>query len=118
MPTERSEQELRRREEREALEDAGISPYAYSWNVSHHAAGILDGFDEDKHQPGDDGEAAEPLTVSIAVGLWMRSDAGRALFQRVVLRVPVAGKAILMVALTPDHVASDHGQGLLLSYPG
>jgi lysyl-tRNA synthetase class 2 len=59
-----SEQEQRRRDEREALEDRGIDPYPYAWDVDAHAAEILETFDDDKHQP-EDGEAGE-YKVSIA----------------------------------------------------
>ena len=60
----RSEQEQRRREEREALEEQGINPYPYAWNTDGRAADILDTFDDDKHQP-EDGEEG-PYTVSVA----------------------------------------------------
>jgi lysyl-tRNA synthetase class 2 len=60
----RSEQEQRRREEREALEERGINPYPYAWDTDARAADILDTFDDDKHQP-EDGEEG-PYTVSVA----------------------------------------------------
>lgn len=59
---ERSEQELRRREERRELEDRGIDPYPYAWETDAHAEDILDTFDDDTHDP-DEGER---LDVSIA----------------------------------------------------
>jgi len=59
-----SEQEERRREERAALEERGIDPYPYAWDVDAHADEILDTFDDDKHQP-EDGEEGS-YTVSIA----------------------------------------------------
>jgi len=62
--TERSEQEQRRRNERDALEARGIDPYPYAWDVDAHAEEILDTFDDDEHQP-EDGEAG-PYEVSIA----------------------------------------------------
>jgi len=43
---------------------------------------------------------AAALSVGIAGFLWVRSASGQAMFQALVLRVPVVGKAILMVALT------------------
>ncbi|NNF02899.1 MAG: lysine--tRNA ligase [Rhodothermales bacterium] len=80
MPTERTEQEIRRREEREALEEAGISAYAWSWDVTHRAAAILESFDEERHQPREDGEAAEPFRVSIAGRIMSRRIMGKASF--------------------------------------
>jgi lysyl-tRNA synthetase class 2 len=62
--SELSEQEQRRREEREALEQRGIDPYPYAWDVDAHAAEILDTFDDDLHQP-EDGEVGG-YKVSIA----------------------------------------------------
>ncbi len=62
--SELSEQEQRRREEREALEQRGIDPYPYAWDVDAHATKILDTFDDDLHQP-EDGEAGS-YKVSIA----------------------------------------------------
>jgi lysyl-tRNA synthetase class 2 len=59
-----SEQEQRRREEREALEARGIEPYPYAWDVTARAEEILDTFDDDKHQP-EDGEPGD-YEVSIA----------------------------------------------------
>jgi lysyl-tRNA synthetase class 2 len=59
-----SEQEERRREERAALEERGIDPYPYAWDVDAHAAEILETFDDDAHQP-EDGEEG-PYKVSIA----------------------------------------------------
>jgi len=59
-----SEQEQRRREERVALEDRGIDPYPYAWDVDAHAEDILDTFDDEIHQPKD-GEAGS-YEVSIA----------------------------------------------------
>jgi lysyl-tRNA synthetase class 2 len=60
----RSEQEQRRREERDALEARGIDPYPYAWEVDAHAEEILETFDDDKHQP-EDGEPGD-YEVSIA----------------------------------------------------
>lgn len=60
----RTEQELRRREERATLEDRGIDPYPYAWATDAHAEDILETFDDDKHQP-EDGEAGD-YEVSIA----------------------------------------------------
>ncbi|WP_103028952.1 lysine--tRNA ligase [Salinibacter altiplanensis] len=62
--SELSEQEQRRREEREALEQRGVAPYPYAWDVDAHADEILDTFDDDLHQPAD-GDVGE-YKVSIA----------------------------------------------------
>ncbi len=62
--TDRSEQEERRREERTALEERGIDPYPYAWEVDTHAEEILNTFDDEQHQP-DDGEEGD-YSVSIA----------------------------------------------------
>jgi len=64
LPADLSEQEQRRREELEALEDRGLDPYPYAWDVNAHAEEILDTFDDDEHQP-EDGEAG-PYEVSVA----------------------------------------------------
>jgi len=80
MSRERSEQELRRREEREALEQAGIDPYPYAWDVSHRSAGIVDAFDDARHQPSEDGPAAEPFRVSIAGRIMTKRIMGKAAF--------------------------------------
>ena len=63
-PSGLSEQEQRRREEREALERRGIDPYPHAWDVDAHADDILDTFDDDLHQP-EDGEVGS-YKVSIA----------------------------------------------------
>ena len=63
-PSGLSEQEQRRREEREALERRGIDPYPHAWDVDAHADEILDTFDDDLHQP-EDGEVGS-YKVSIA----------------------------------------------------
>ncbi len=59
-----SEQEQRRRDEREALDARDIDPYPYAWDVDAHAKEILNTFDDDKHQPEDREEG--PYKVSIA----------------------------------------------------
>jgi len=63
-PADLSEQEQRRREERTELEDRGVDPYPYAWEVDARAEEILDTFDDEKHQPAD-GEAGS-YEVSIA----------------------------------------------------
>ena len=59
-----SEQEQRRRTERDALEERGIDPYPYAWDVDAHAAEILDAFDDDKHQPEDGEEGAYQVSIA------------------------------------------------------
>ncbi|WP_022835732.1 lysine--tRNA ligase [Salisaeta longa] len=59
---ERTEQEERRRDERQALEARGINPYPYTWPVDHRAADLLATFDDDTHDP----DEGTPLTASIA----------------------------------------------------
>lgn len=58
----RSEQEQRRREERHALEQRGIDPYPYAWEVDDHASHLLDTFDDEVHDP----EEGTRLETSIA----------------------------------------------------
>jgi lysyl-tRNA synthetase class 2 len=62
--SELSEQEQRRREERDALERRGIDPYPHAWDVDAHADEILNTFDDDLHQP-EDGEVGG-YKVSVA----------------------------------------------------
>ena len=75
-----TEQEERRREERNALEEANINPYPYSWNVTHYALPILDTFDDSLHQPGESGQAKESFTVSIAGRIMKKRVMGKASF--------------------------------------
>ncbi len=63
-PDDRSEQEQRRRDERAALEQRGIDPYPYAWDVDAHAADILEAYDDDKHDP--EAHDEPPYEVSIA----------------------------------------------------
>lgn len=66
MSRELSEQEQRRREELTQIREKGINPYPYDWDVSDHAAAILDTFDDAIHQPTDDSEPRERYDASIA----------------------------------------------------
>ncbi len=75
-----TEQEIRRREERAALDARGTNPYPYSWQVTSHADTILATFDDARHQPGDEGVAAEPFRVSLAGRLMSRRIMGKAAF--------------------------------------
>ena len=80
MKRELTEQELRRREEREHLEQAGINPYAYGWDVTARAKSIVDAFDDELNQPGEDGVASEPVVVSIAGRIMSKRIMGKAAF--------------------------------------
>ena len=80
MTRELTEQELRRLEERHHLEQAGINPYAYSWNVTAYAGDILSTFDDERHQPGDDGKTIEPFKVSVAGRIMSKRIMGKAAF--------------------------------------
>lgn len=62
--SERSEQEQRRHEEREALEARGIDPYPYAWDVDARSEEILETFEDDIHQP--EGDEEPPYKVSVA----------------------------------------------------
>jgi lysyl-tRNA synthetase class 2 len=64
MPDARSEQEQRRREERQELEARGIDPYPYAWEVEDHAETILATFDDDKHAVEGDEEPPYPVSVA------------------------------------------------------
>ncbi len=65
-----SEQEIIRRQSKEALETAGINPYPYAWAVSDHIGSILDEFDENT-----------PLkSVSVAGRILSRRIMGKASF--------------------------------------
>jgi lysyl-tRNA synthetase, class II len=77
---ERTEQELQRRQERAALEAAGINPFAYTWNVTDHAACTLAAFDDTRHQPDATGVAPEPLIVSMAGRIMKKRVMGKAAF--------------------------------------
>ena len=59
-----SEQEQRRRTERDALEERGIDPYPYAWDVDAHAAEILNTFDDDKHQPEEGEKGAYQVSIA------------------------------------------------------
>ena len=80
MTRELTEQELRRREERGHLEQEGVNPYAYSWDVTAHAHGILESFDDERNQPGEDGVASNPYLVSIAGRIMSKRVMGKASF--------------------------------------
>ena len=62
MSRELTEQEQRRREERQALEARGVNPYPYAWDVTAHAEEILGTFDDEQH--GEDAEAAYRVSIA------------------------------------------------------
>ncbi|SHK86229.1 lysine--tRNA ligase [Rhodothermus profundi] len=75
-----TEQERERRRARQQLEAIGINPYPYRWEVTAHAAEILQNFEDARHQPREDGPAPEPYTVSIAGRIMTRRIMGKAAF--------------------------------------
>ena len=75
-----TEQEQVRRDARVRMEEEGVNPYAYSWDVSHHATDVLAAFDEEKHVADGEGEAPEKLTVSVAGRIMSRRIMGKAAF--------------------------------------
>jgi lysyl-tRNA synthetase class 2 len=76
----RSEQELPRRDARADLEQRGLNPFPYAWPVDARAAEVIDGFDDERHQPGEEGPAPEPLRVSMAGRIMSRRIMGKASF--------------------------------------
>ena len=75
-----SEQEERRRDELRELQERGIQPYPYAWDVSHQALEILSRFDDARHQPAGDEPAREPFKVSVAGRMMSRRIMGKASF--------------------------------------
>ena len=73
-----SDQELVRREARQTLEEQGINPYPYAWEVDTDAATILNTFNEAVHQP-QEGQAP-PYRVSLAGRMMSRRVMGKASF--------------------------------------
>ncbi len=65
-----SDQEQVRRQSKETLESSGINPYPYSWPVDHHAAPILEEFED----------SAPQKVVSIAGRVMSRRIMGKASF--------------------------------------
>ncbi len=80
MSREFTEQESVRREARARLEEAGVNPYGYSWEVSHRAKDILEAFDDAKHQGVDGSAPLEEFKVSIAGRIMSRRIMGKASF--------------------------------------
>ncbi len=78
-----TDQELRRREELATLQELGINPYPYAWDVTDHAADILRTFSDDLHQPDESGNpppGGHLLRVSIAGRMMRRRIMGKASF--------------------------------------
>jgi lysyl-tRNA synthetase class 2 len=73
----RSEQEIRRREEREQLEASGIDPYPYEWSVTARAEEILATYEDEKHDAEDENTRWE---VSIAGRMMAKRVMGGASF--------------------------------------
>ena len=79
MPRELTEQEQLRRQHLDALLEAGVDPYpAEEWAVSHHAAEILNTFDDALHDP--EAEGAEPIRVRVAGRMMTKRVMGKASF--------------------------------------
>ncbi|MEM1043400.1 MAG: lysine--tRNA ligase [Bacteroidota bacterium] len=74
-----TEQERVRRDALDALRDLGIDPYpAATWDVTHHAAEILDAYDDALHDPSADG--TEPIRVTVAGRLRSIRGKGKVMF--------------------------------------
>lgn len=74
-----TEQETIRRDHLAALREAGVEPYpAAEWPVSHHAAEILDTYDDETNDP--ETEGTEPIRVTIAGRMMTKRVMGKAAF--------------------------------------
>ncbi len=74
-----TEQEQIRRDHADALREAGVDPYpAAEWPVSHHAAGVLDAYDDAAHDP--EAEGTEPIRVTVAGRMMTKRVMGKAAF--------------------------------------
>jgi lysyl-tRNA synthetase class 2 len=78
-----SEQERIRRDARRALEEGGIAPYAYSWDLTHHTTEILDTYDDALHGSEDGTPPRERMDVSIAGRIMSRRIMGKAAFMHI-----------------------------------
>ncbi len=79
MPREYTEQERIRRAHRDALAANGIDPYpAAGWEVTAHAADVLEAFRDEEHQPAED--TPGPYRVSLAGRLMSLRVMGKAAF--------------------------------------
>ena len=79
-PTNLSEQEERRRDELDAMIEHGVDPYPYKWDVDTTAARVLAEFDDEKHQPAEDGDASNRWQVSMAGRIVAKRVMGKAAF--------------------------------------
>ena len=77
---ERSDQEVRRHEERAALEAHGINPYPYAWDVTAHAAEITEQFSDDQHGAPENEEGKDVYRVSVAGRIMTIRVMGKAAF--------------------------------------
>jgi lysyl-tRNA synthetase class 2 len=76
---ERSEQEQVRREALAALHDLGVDPYpAEGWDITAHAADLLDRYDDEQHDP--EAEGTETIRASIAGRVTSKRVMGKASF--------------------------------------
>ncbi len=74
-----TEQEDIRRAHLDALRQAGVEPYpASEWPTTHRAAGILEAYDDARHDP--ETEGAEPLRVAVAGRMLTKRVMGKAAF--------------------------------------
>jgi lysyl-tRNA synthetase, class II len=83
MSIQRSEQEIQRREQRQALDALGINPYPHSFETADRTTGVLAAFDYAEHQPGDSGGTADEsdlLRVSLAGRVMTKRVMGKASF--------------------------------------
>lgn len=78
MSRQLTEQEQIRRDARQELEEFGVNPYPYEWEVDAHAADILDTYEDEKHDPEQEG--TEPIRVSVAGRIMSRRVMGKASF--------------------------------------
>ncbi len=75
-----SEQEVVRRQALEQLRSAGVDPYPYAWPVTATTSELLESFDDEVHQPDEEGNAASLLRASIAGRIMSVRVMGKAAF--------------------------------------
>ena len=75
-----NDQQQRRREELHVLREAGIDPYPYAWDVTDGTAHIVDTFDDNLHQPGEDRPPRDRYDVAIAGRIMSLRVMGKAAF--------------------------------------
>ena len=77
--SERTEQEAVRRQSLATLREHGVDPYpAAGWDVTDHAADILAAYDDERHDPEQEG--TEPMRVSLAGRLRSIRGKGKVMF--------------------------------------